>query len=44
MVTVYSVTGSDETGNIQNGYYVPLVCFAAIILFGLSEHRIKKRK
>lgn len=33
---------SDETGNIQNGYYVPLACFAVIMLFGLTGHRIAK--
>ena len=33
---------SDETGNIQNGYYVPMVCFAVIILFGLKGHRNKE--
>lgn len=33
---------SDETGNIQNGYYVPMACFAVIILFGLKGHRIKR--
>jgi len=26
---------SDGTGNIQNGYYVPLICFAVIMFFGL---------
>ncbi|KQM77001.1 fucose permease [Pedobacter sp. Leaf216] len=32
---------SDETGNIQNGYYVPMACFAVIVLFGLKGHRSK---
>jgi len=33
---------SDGTGNIQNGYYVPLVCFAVIMLFGLMGQKITK--
>ncbi|QEM02477.1 L-fucose:H+ symporter permease [Mucilaginibacter rubeus] len=32
---------SDVTGNIQNGYVVPLVCFAIVALFGLKGHRVK---
>jgi FHS family L-fucose permease-like MFS transporter len=32
---------SDVTGNIQNGYVVPLVCFAVVALFGLKGHRVK---
>ncbi len=30
---------SDATGNIQNGYFVPMVCFAVIALFGITGHR-----
>ncbi|MFF5380093.1 L-fucose:H+ symporter permease [Pedobacter suwonensis] len=30
---------SDGTGNIQNGYYVPLVCFVVIMLFGLMGQK-----
>jgi FHS family L-fucose permease-like MFS transporter len=30
---------SDATGNIQMGYYVPLVCFIVIALFGLTGHK-----
>jgi FHS family L-fucose permease-like MFS transporter len=33
---------SDATGNIQAGYYVPLVCFIVIALFGLRGHRVSK--
>ncbi|AMR32277.1 fucose permease [Mucilaginibacter sp. PAMC 26640] len=33
---------SDATGNIQMGYYVPLVCFAVVALFGLRGHRVSK--
>jgi len=33
---------SDGTGNIQNGYYVPLICFAVIMLFGLKGQKITK--
>jgi FHS family L-fucose permease-like MFS transporter len=33
---------SDATGNIQYGYYVPLVCFMVIALFGLTGHRVRK--
>ncbi|RKR80871.1 FHS family L-fucose permease-like MFS transporter [Mucilaginibacter gracilis] len=31
---------SDATGNIQNGYIVPLVCFVVIAVFGLSGYKI----
>ena len=31
---------SDATGNIQYGYFVPMVCFAFIILFGWKGHRV----
>lgn len=31
---------SDVTDNIQNGYVVPLICFAVIVLFGWKGHRI----
>lgn len=33
---------SDATGNIQEAYYVPLVCFIVIALFGLRGHRVSK--
>lgn len=33
---------SDTTGNIQEAYYVPLVCFIVIALFGLRGHRVSK--
>jgi FHS family L-fucose permease-like MFS transporter len=31
----------DATGNIQNGYIVPLICFIIVLIFGLSTYRIK---
>ena len=34
---------SDSTGNIQNGYLVPLVCFVVILLFGWTGHRVIKK-
>ncbi len=30
---------SDKTGNIQNGYIVPLVCFAVILLFAMNGNK-----
>ncbi|QNR85643.1 L-fucose:H+ symporter permease [Pedobacter riviphilus] len=33
---------SDGTGNIQNGYYIPLACFAVIMLFGLKGQKITR--
>lgn len=33
---------SDETGNIQNGYWVPLVCFVVIVIFGLTGHKVTR--
>ncbi|MDT3401165.1 L-fucose:H+ symporter permease [Mucilaginibacter terrae] len=35
---------SDHTGNIQDGYWVPLCCFVIIALFGLSGYRIRQPK
>jgi len=35
---------SDATGNIQNGYIVPLVCFIIIAIFGLSGYKIVNSK
>lgn len=35
---------SDKTGDIQLGYYVPLVCFIVIAIFGLSGHKVVSRK
>lgn len=32
---------SDATHNIQMGYYVPMVCFAIIAVFGLSGRKVK---
>ena len=31
---------SDNTGNIQYGYFVPLVCFIFIVYFGVKGHKI----
>lgn len=33
----------DTTHNIQNGYIVPLICFAVIVFFGLKGHKIVKK-
>jgi FHS family L-fucose permease-like MFS transporter len=33
---------SDSTGNIQNGYIVPLICFAVILLFAFNGHKTNK--
>jgi FHS family L-fucose permease-like MFS transporter len=32
---------SDITGNIQNGYIVPLICFVVVLYFGIKGHKIK---
>ena len=33
---------SDITGNIQNGYIVPLICFSVILLFAFNGHKTNK--
>ena len=33
---------SDTTGSIQNGYFVPLVCFMVILLFAFNGHKTNK--
>jgi len=33
---------SDKTGNIQNGYVVPLTSFVVILLFAFTRGRSKK--
>lgn len=33
---------SDKTGNIQLGYFVPMICFAVIALFGVSGAKTNK--
>ena len=33
---------SDKTGNIQNGYVVPLACFIVVLLFSFYAHKIKR--
>lgn len=30
---------SDKTGNIQNGYIVPLICFVVVLLFAVKGHK-----
>lgn len=35
---------SDETGNIQLAYIVPMVCFVVIAIFGLSGHKVVTKK
>jgi FHS family L-fucose permease-like MFS transporter len=32
---------SDETGSIQNGYIVPLVCFVVVLLFAIKGYKIR---
>ncbi|MFY8024854.1 MAG: L-fucose:H+ symporter permease [Sediminibacterium sp.] len=32
---------SDQTGSIQNGYYIPLVCFIVVFIFALKMRTIK---
>jgi len=34
---------SDATGNIQNGYIVPLICFVIIAIFGFSGYKVVTR-
>ena len=33
---------TDKTGNIQYGYFVPLICFAVIAYFGVKGYQVKK--
>ncbi len=35
---------SDVTGNIQNGYIVPLICFIVILYFGIKGYRVIKNE
>ena len=35
---------ADSTGNIQNGYIVPLICFIVITVFGLRGYKVIKAK
>ena len=35
---------SDTSQNIQNGYYVPLICFVVVLLFGLKGYKIIDNK
>ncbi|MEO7215432.1 L-fucose:H+ symporter permease [Mucilaginibacter sp.] len=34
---------SDSTGDIRQGYWVPLVCFIVIVIFGLKGHKITRK-
>lgn len=33
---------SDKTGSIQNGYFIPFICFIVVLLFALKMRTIKK--
>lgn len=33
---------TDVTGNIQYGYFVPLICFVVVAYFGWSGHRVEQ--
>lgn len=33
---------SDKTGNIQNGYIVPLICYVVVLVFAVKGHKLKK--
>jgi len=35
---------SDASGNIQNGYIVPLTCFLVIAFFGLNGYKLKRKE
>jgi len=35
---------SDATGNIQNGYIVPLICFIVVLLFAITGYKIKEHE
>ena len=35
---------ADRTGNIQNGYVVPMICFGFILLFALKGYKVKNLK
>lgn len=35
---------TDVTGDIQYGYFVPLLCFVVVAFFGWSGHRIKQNQ
>lgn len=34
---------SDATGNIQDGYWVPLVCFVIILVFGWTGYKVSRK-
>jgi MFS transporter, FHS family, L-fucose permease len=33
---------ADITGNIQNGYFIPLICFVVVFYFGWKGYKVKK--
>jgi FHS family L-fucose permease-like MFS transporter len=35
---------SDWTGNIQFGYWVPLICFVVILFFGWKGHQVAQKE
>lgn len=35
---------SDVTGNIQNGYIIPLICFAIVFVFGWKGYKVIKKE
>lgn len=35
---------TDVTGNIQYGYFVPLICFVVVAYFGWKGHRVDQNK
>ncbi len=35
---------SDLTGNIQNGYIIPLICFVVVFFFGWKGYRVIKKE
>jgi FHS family L-fucose permease-like MFS transporter len=35
---------TDKTNNIQYGYIVPLICFAVIMLFGVTGYKVHRKR
>ncbi|WP_316831754.1 L-fucose:H+ symporter permease [Pedobacter aquatilis] len=35
---------SDLTGNIHTAYFIPLICFAVVVLFGISQKKNRKSR
>lgn len=40
---IFAYTG-DSTGNIQDGYWIPLICFVVIVIFGITGHKVSRRE